>query len=208
MRPVFLLVLAGLALAESTQAALMRCPSPHGDGLVITNVLKESDAQDRGCEPLQARRSALDGPASAAREPARQSVSPPPTSARSAFAESWTAPQRRSGGKPSAADASRDSDPRLVRELRDMTAAAQSSPPAADDATSRRVPTAVQRQRDSDRRSTLERELATESEAFQRARTQSLALAAGSAARTAADATVHRHAANLDALQREIARLR
>jgi len=150
------LMVSCLVMMPSAHAALYRCPSDRGDGgIVITNLLRESDANDRACEPLQFRRSPLDA--------------------------APTAPRRAS----------------TVRQ------ASRSDAPAPVD---RRVAPQVQRVRDDDRRTILETELRNEQQAMASAKLQLHTQDAGE--RQRAEQTASRHAANIDALQRELARLR
>jgi hypothetical protein len=166
---------AGLMLvAAPTQAAMFRCPSPFGDGTVVTNGLDEAAAAERGCAALQARRSTLDGPLK-------------PAARAQQAADDWVAP-RKTASKPVA-----------------PTGAAAPAAAAAP-AQRERISAATQRERDSDRRSILEDELQREQAARQSA--EQRAAAADAATRDPLRAQVERHASNVDALKREIARLR
>lgn len=73
----------------------------------------------------------------------------------------------------------------------------------------RRIPVALQRERDTDRRAIIDAELRTEQQLLARAREIVKAAPAGDAeAQTQARQAAARHADNVDALQRELARLR
>jgi hypothetical protein len=78
---------------------------------------------------------------------------------------------------------------------------------AADEPRERRVSPAVQRVRDDDRRLILERELRTEQGALARVRQRVQAVAADDAERRRWEQEAARHQSNVEALQREIARL-
>jgi hypothetical protein len=167
----FKLLAAALWVAATTlpaQAALYRCPSPFADGLVVTNVVNEVAATERGCEPLQQRRSALDGPAQAR---------PGHNAAR--LSDEWIAPRR--AAVPKAAD---------TGELK---------------ADVKRVDTAQQRSRDADRKRILQAELDTELQAQQSLQAKP---AADGAQRDDQSVRAQRHAANIDALRRELSRVR
>jgi len=73
----------------------------------------------------------------------------------------------------------------------------------------RRIPVALQRERDTDRRAIIDAELRTEQQLLERAREIVKAAPAGDAeAQTQARQAAARHADNVDALQRELQRLR
>jgi hypothetical protein len=73
----------------------------------------------------------------------------------------------------------------------------------------RRIPVALQRERDTDRRAIIDAELRTEQQLLARAREIVKAAPAGDAeAQTQARQAAARHADNVDALQRELSRLR
>ena len=72
-----------------------------------------------------------------------------------------------------------------------------------------RIPAALQRERDTDRRAIIDAELRTEQQLLARAREIAKAAPTGDAeAQTQARQAAARHADNVDALQRELARLR
>jgi hypothetical protein len=169
MKPI-LLALALAVAVPAVQAAMFRCPSPFGPGTVVTNGLDATTAAERGCEPLQVRRSTLDGPTAGSGQAARA-------------ADDWMAPRK----APVA----------VVR-----TDAAPAGPAPA-----RRIDPIVQRERDADRRSILDDELARELKARDEVSRRAGA-AKDPAQREPLATQLQRHAANIEALQREIARLR
>ncbi len=182
---------AGLLLGStSAHAALYRCPSPFAEGLVVTNIVNEVAATERGCEPLQQRRSVLDGPA-----PSAASLA---THAAGRHVDEWMAapPARAPGGLRAA-------------PLRDAKAPAEPVPRAADTgdlrAEVKRVDTPTQRARDSDRKRILQSELDAELAAQQSL--LSRAASGEPAQRQEQLARSQRHAANIDALRRELSRL-
>lgn len=152
---LLVLVQGAASLAPRAQATLYRCPSDRGDGaMVVTNLLRESDAAGRACEPMPTRRSALDDVA----PPARRSAAP----------------------------------------HRAPSVAADTPAPVA-----RRIAPQVQQARDDDRRAILETELRREQEAVSRLR------AGGANGASEADRqALARHTADVEALRRELARLR
>ena len=172
-------LVAGLPAAA--QAAMYRCPSPYGEGTVVTNGVDESTAAERGCDALQTRRSTLDGPA---RSPA----------AAAKAADDWITP--------------RAAPARRVASVRPTPAdGASVNANASPEPTPRRIDPAVQRERDGDRRSILDEELDREVKARQ-ALSQRTETTADPAQREPLKAQLQRHTANIDALQREISRLR
>jgi hypothetical protein len=188
---------AGLLLGASTaHAALYRCPSPFAEGLVVTNIVNELAATERGCEPLQQRRSALDGPL--------PPTPPAPGSANAAgrHAEDWMAPAR-TGPRTDQQVGPRRGNRQAAKPL------AEPVPTAADTGALRaevkRVDTSTQRARDSDRKRILQSELEAELAAQQ----SLLSRAASSepAQRQEQQARSQRHAANIDALRRELSRV-
>jgi hypothetical protein len=160
------------------QAALYRCPSPFADGLVVTNIVNDVAASERGCEPLQQRRSALDGPAQArtgsAANPAAR------------LSDDWIAPRRTVSGHANHPAAPKAAD---TGELR---------------ADVKRVDTAQQRSRDADRKRILQAELDTELQAHQILQNKP---ANDGAQREEHSQRAQRHAANIDALRRELSRV-
>jgi hypothetical protein len=160
------------------QAALYRCPSPFADGLVVTNIVNDAAASERGCEPLQQRRSALDMPAQArtgsAANPAAR------------LSDDWIAPRRAGGGPANHPTAPKAADTGALR------------------ADVKRVDTAQQRSRDADRKRILQAELDTELQAHQSLQNKA---ANDSAQREEHSLRAQRHAANIDALRRELSRV-
>lgn len=151
-------------LAPAVQAALYRCPSDRADGgTIITNLLRESDAGERGCELLRPRSSSLD------------STQAPAIPRRSA-------PARRA-------------------------TAADPSPSPSPEPTAHRVAASTQRVRDDERRVILETELRIEQETLARVRQRVQAPTTDNSQRREAEQALERHAANIAALQREIARV-
>jgi hypothetical protein len=176
--------LLAAASSASAHAGLYRCPSPFGEGSVITNIVNDSAAADRGCEPLQQRRSALDG------EPRRTPVEGAASVAARA-ADAWMTP-------------------RAVVTAPARSAVPVALPPpaarAADTLEFKRVDAATQRQRDTDRHRILHAELDAELSAQQSL--QAKPVPADGAQRDELRARQQRHAVNIDALKREISRLR
>ena len=180
-------LVAGMPAAA--QAAMYRCPSPYGEGTVVTNGVDESTAAERGCDALQTRRSTLDGPA---RSPA------PAAKAADDWITPRAAPARRVASvRPTPADSA----------SANASANANASASASPEPTPRRIDPAVQRERDGDRRSILDEELDREVKARQ-ALSQRTETTADPAQREPLKAQLQRHTANIDALQREISRLR
>jgi hypothetical protein len=160
------------------QAALYRCPSPFADGLVVTNIVNDVAASERGCEPLQQRRSALDGPAQArpgsAANPAAR------------LSDDWIAPRRAGSGPANHPAAPKAADTGALR------------------ADVKRVDTAQQRSRDADRKRILQAELETELQAHQSLQSRA---SNDSAQREEHSQRAQRHAANIEALRRELSRV-
>lgn len=176
------------------------CPAPHGDGYVITNLMRDADAAERECEPLQGRRSSLD-------RPARRT---PPSTSTSAdtFSDDWISASPRPAAarvqepgrsKPRAAPL--ETPREAVREVSLITE------PARGDS-GRRIAKQTQSERDIDSRKIIESELNKEHAAVAELRKRIESIAKDSPERQRVQESLVRHTADVDSLKSELARMR
>jgi hypothetical protein len=191
-------VLLGLACAvlmQSAHAAMYRCPAPHGEGSVITNLMRESDANERDCEPLQARRSSID----VQQRPAAAGQKNRTASTGDRFTDDWVS---------SAPKASPNTSKTPTR----ATVAVSSpdlkpvDPGRADP--ERRISREAQRERDTDSRKIIQTELSKSQNMVDELRKQVAVLASGTPEHQRLQASLGRHTVDVDSLKSELARMR
>lgn len=191
-------VLLGLAcavLTQSAQAAMYRCPAPHGESSVITNLMRESDANERDCEPLQARRSSID----VQQRPAAAGQKNRTASMGDRFSDDWVS---------SAPKAS----PKTSKTPTRATVAVSSpdlkpvDPGRADP--ERRISREAQRERDTDSRKIIQTELNKSQNMVEELRKLVAAQASGTPEHQRLQASLGRHTVDVDSLKNELARMR
>ena len=198
-------VLLGLAcavLTQSAHAAMYRCPAPHGEGSVITNLMRESDANERDCEPLQARRSSIDAPPRGERADGsrgKEGERDRSGNASNRFSDNWVS---------SAPKAS----PKTSKTPTRATVAVSSpdlkpvDPGRADP--ERRISREAQRERDTDSRKIIQTELSKSQNMVDELRKQVAVQASGTPEHQRLQASLGRHTVDVDSLKSELARMR
>jgi hypothetical protein len=210
-------VLLGLACAvlmQSAHAAMYRCPAPHGEGSVITNLMREADANERDCEPLQARRSSIDAPP---REDAARTKNRAPEAANRKYQAEAA---NRKNHEAEAANRFSDNwvssapkaSPRTSKTPTRATVAVSSpdlkpvDPGRADP--ERRISREAQRERDTDSRKIIQTELSKSQNMVEELRKQVAVQANGTPEYQRLQASLGRHTVDVDSLKSELARMR
>ena len=195
-RGAVLLALASALLAQTAHAAMYRCPAPHGEGSVITNFMREADANQRDCEPLQARRSSIDAPPRQAAAGDKNRA--PDTGNR--FSDDWVSTPPSSSTK-------------AVKKAPARTGVASAAPtgrPANPNSADpeRRISREAQRERDTDSRKILQTELSKSQNTVEELRKLVAVQASGTPEHLRLQASLGRHTVDVDSLKNELARMR
>jgi hypothetical protein len=221
LRGAALLTLTFTLLTHNAHAAMYRCPAPHGEGSVITNLMRESDANERECEPLQARRSSIDAPP---REDAARTKNRAPQTGNRKNQEAEAANRFSDEWVSSATTASSNAHSKATtKALTKATNTASKTPHravVAADSTDlkpvdpgradpeRRISREAQRERDTDSRKIIQTELSKSQNMVEELRKQVAVLGSGTPEHQRLLASLGRHSVDVDSLKSELARMR
>jgi hypothetical protein len=199
---------------------MYRCPAPHGEGTVITNLMRERDANERECEPLHARRSTIDEPP---RQEQRTDQRPERSNERgraTRFSDDWistpAAGRRQDRTQETRLAAKAAPEPigtapsTLVASV--VASAAVSTPlraaePAGGEG-EKRVSKRVQQERDTDSRKIIQTELSKSLGMVDELRKRGETLVSGTPEHQRLQASLSRHSVDVEALKSELARMR
>jgi hypothetical protein len=198
-----MMLLAGALLTPPASATMYRCPAPHGEGTVVTNLVRESDANERDCEALHARRSTIDeAPRSAQR---RERLGDREQSNR--FSDEWMAAPARP--RPPASNVAVKGLPSITQSTAPQpTATPLRSVEPGGPESEKRVSKRVQQERDTDSRKIIQTELSKSLGMVDELRKRVEVLVAGTPEHQRLQASLTRHSVDVDSLKNELARMR